>query len=516
MKHNSAPATLNARQLRPFIISYVALSVMLIGLILYASSSTLRDVRNESEFEHQVTDQLVNRLALARLETIQIQQYLTDAAATGEDDGIEDAIRSKTHALALLGEIAAIDPDLGHDAGQLAKEIERLHRTGLTMVEAYRVSQARGNAIMKAADGFDRQTELLVADLDRLDQKIEALQAAAVVQQYAAMDRSLVVVLVLGLLLSLISILAGKILYRHVYASLISREQAMASLQKVLAGLVSPDQKEMVAHGDNIELMSQAIVQLIDQREADRKVLEAAKKQAELSDRAKSQFLANLSHEVRTPINGVLGMIELLETTDLDDEQTSWLKEAKTSSSALNRMLSRILDFATIEGGNLSLRSDPFAVAEVTETVVRNHTPSARAKGLSLSLELTAELPDVVVGDGTRLVQILSDLIDNAIKFSDTGQVRLVVERDAEMPNDRIWIAFSVVDTGCGIDPEKQASIFDAFTQADGSITRAAGGNGLGLAICRSLVRAMGGSLRLRSQPNQGSTFRVSLPFLAH
>lgn len=239
-----------------------------------------------------------------------------------------------------------------------------------------------------------------------------------------------------------------------------------------------------------------------------------ARDEAESANRSKSQFLANLSHEVRTPLNGILGMTSLLEMGELNAEQTEFVKQVKNSAHDLQAMLDRILGFAQLEAGNVKARQGPFALHETGGIALKRHEVAARKKGLAIELRLSPNLPAVVVGDSSLLLQILDNLLDNAIKFTDQGQVSLeirVAERAA--PIHRIWLEFLVSDSGCGIPPAQIASTFEAFRQGDGSITRKAGGNGLGLALCRSIVRLIKGEITVTSTVGSGSVFCVMLPF---
>ncbi len=503
---------MNSRRLKRFVLGYVLLSVLLIALILIATIGTLNDIRNSSEFEHRVTDQIARALADTRYEAVQIQQYLTDSAVTGQEDGKEDAARALAHARQLLNEVAILDPGLRFDAERLARQLDHLYRTGQTMVTAYRQSREAGNTIMKAADGFDRQTEATVKLLERFSQQVEGLQSSAVEAGREAMERAILIVLVLGSVLSLASMWAGSVLYRQVFSAIGAREQALVSLRTVLRGL-TPEAGLPVDGGEDVTRLSSAIVEISREREAGRRAIEQAREAAESANRAKSQFLANLSHEVRTPLNGILGMTDLLDISDLDDDQRAWLDDLKVSARSLHTMLNRILDFARIEAGKAGLRDDPFSPREAVDSVLRKFGAAARAKGLELAADVAGALPEVVLGDGNRLEQILGNLVENAIKFSSAGKIGLGLCARPESADRHIWLAFSVSDNGPGIEPDQREAIFSAFTQTDGSVTRASGGTGLGLAICRGLAREMGGRLELESALGQGSVFRVILPF---
>ena len=234
-----------------------------------------------------------------------------------------------------------------------------------------------------------------------------------------------------------------------------------------------------------------------------------AKRRAERSAAARAQFLANMSHEIRTPMNGILGMIELARLAGVDGEPAEYLETAHESGRHLLRIVNDILDFSRAESGSLMLERLPFSLADSAERAVQAVQAAARAKGLRLRQEVDAELPEWVEGDPCRLYQILVNLLGNAVKFSEQGEIVLRIRAAGER------IEFAVADAGIGIPAERQASIFDAFAQAEESTARRYGGTGLGLAIAAELVRVMGGELRVQSQPGAGSTFRFAIPLAA-
>jgi signal transduction histidine kinase/CheY-like chemotaxis protein len=236
--------------------------------------------------------------------------------------------------------------------------------------------------------------------------------------------------------------------------------------------------------------------------------LRVAVEEAQAASQAKSRFLASLSHEVRTPMNGVLGMAQLLSATALDATQRNYLDLMQRSASGLLGLLDELLDFSRLEGHAIELAAQPVALRSLLDEVAAAVYPLAVERGLLFEGHLSPDLPQRVQGDTSRLRQVCLNLLTNAVKFTQVGQVRLAVRRDEA----RGLVLIEVSDTGQGIPPEMRARIFTPFVQLDDSLARRQGGVGLGLSIVDTLVRAMGGHTEVDSEPGHGSTFRVCLP----
>jgi hypothetical protein len=243
------------------------------------------------------------------------------------------------------------------------------------------------------------------------------------------------------------------------------------------------------------------------QRERDRLFEEAVR-----ANNTKSEFLANMSHEIRTPLNAILGLNYLIENTNLDETQKDYIKKIEHSAQLLLKQIHDLLDFSKIESGELTFNPAPFNLSDTLKDLVDIMNLKSREKGLRLNISLDEKIPDTLIGDQFRLEQVLMNLINNAIKFTEKGEVNVLVS-PVSGSETSAGIKFSVMDTGIGLTEEQKKKLFKPFTQADASTTRKFGGTGLGLSISQSLVKLLGGKIDVESEINRGSTFFFTLNF---
>lgn len=388
----------------------------------------------------------------------------------------------------------------------LALTLHRLDEAGLPSdIESARAAlTASSPTLLRPLNSKDIAGYGLIDDIYGKDNLIlRAVMPRKIMQQgKASLFHFLVSLLMAGFVFGLVTMLLMETLVQSRVIRLSASVAAIGATGDLSARI--PQQGR-----DEIAGLSAGINRMLEALELSRRELHKAKESAEAANRAKSEFVANMSHEIRTPLNGVMGMTDLTLETELNAEQREYLETVKVSADSLLTVINDILDFSKIEAGKIDLEPIDFNLRDCLEATLKTLTVRADEKGLELLCEIAPDVPEVVNGDSSRLRQVVLNLVGNAIKFTNEGEVALHVQTDAKDGGSYI-LHFTVSDTGIGIPPEKRKMIFDPFTQADASTTRRYGGTGLGLTISARLVGMMGGKIWVGSEVARGTQFHFT------
>src|SRR5712691_3656143 len=514
--------------IRTRLLAFAAVSVLLVcaaGYLGIANGRRVRDTQRETLIN---SGPVIQQLETIKFAGLRIISAATDYGLFRLEDPILNASRMRDEETEILDATKALNASLERTramwerAGWDRSEIERMERASdriKALSLGIRSDGGRGPSIVQRHQEFEdaeRQFVTLVDAVTNERRQILLAQNAAMVDTTGRA----IYLSVAGLGACALFILVGAIVVGHSIA------RPVSLLQRGAIRIGAGDWNTMIAieRGDefgelahSLNQMASDLKNLHTERDQATAALVQAKEAAEEANRAKSEFLANMSHEIRTPMNGIIGMTELALNTPLSAAQRDYLQTVHRSAELLLIILNDVLDFSKIEAGKLQMESIEFSMRQMLDETLKPFALRAHEKRCELLVDIRSSVPDVLIGDPHRLRQVLANLVSNAIKFTDRGEVVVRVERTRLREDNQASLRFSVIDTGIGIPHEKQTTIFRAFTQGDGSTTRQYGGTGLGLTICQQLVELMGGRIWVESEPGHGSAFHfvVTLPVSA-
>jgi signal transduction histidine kinase/CheY-like chemotaxis protein len=512
-------------RIRTRLLAFAVLNVILVCAAGYLGIANGRRVRETQRETVLNSGPVIQQLATIKFSGLRIISSATDFGLFRLEDPVRNAARMRDEESEILDATRQLNDSLEKTrvvwqrAGWDPSEIARMQRASdriKALSLGIRADGGRGPSIIERHQEFEVAQHEFVEIVDTITierrQVLLAQNAALADATGHAINLS-----VAGLTACAFFILIGAVAMGHSIA------RPLRMLQQGAIRIGAGDWNTTIAleRGDEVGELARSLNQMaadlktlhIERDEATAALVQT-KEAAEDANRAKSEFLANMSHEIRTPMNGIIGMTELALNTPLSARQRDYLQTAHRSAELLLVILNDVLDFSKIEAGKLHMESIEFSVREMLEETLKPFALRAHEKQCELMVDVKPSVPDALVGDPLRIRQVLVNLISNAIKFTDRGEIVVRVERTRVREDDRASVRFSVSDTGIGISREKQASIFRAFTQGDGSTTRQYGGTGLGLTICQQLVELMGGRIWVESEPHRGSAFHfvVTLP----
>ena len=512
-------------RIRTRLFALALASVLLICAASYLGLATGRRVRDTQSRTLSDSAPVIQLLESVKFDGLQIISSATDYALVRSQDPVGGAKWMRDEELQLLEATRDFDDSVRRmrviwkRTGWDPSGLENIDRAGARVKQlslGIRSDGGRGPSILQRKQQFEEAEHQFTASVDAvINERRQSLitQNAEIVVET---NRAILIGLA-GLIGCAVFTLLGALAMGHSIAKPV-RVLQRAALRigrgdwNTVVAVDSPDEFGDLA--TSLNDMAADLKTLHDERDQATKDLVTAKELAEEASRAKSEFLANMSHEIRTPMNGIIGMTELALNTTLSAAQRDYLQTVHRSADHLLVVINDVLDFSKIEAGKLRIEAIDFSLRTMLDETLKPFAVRAHEKRCELMVDVRTGIPDTLVGDPHRLRQVLVNLVANAIKFTDRGEIVVRVERTRLREDDRASLRFSVIDTGIGIPFDKRETIFRAFTQGDGSTTRQYGGTGLGLTICQQLVDLMGGRIWVESQPQRGSTFSfvVTLP----